>query len=79
MSRWPSMGAMTERADLKSLQAENARLVALLESHGIAWRTLPAAAPQPTLTTLTPEPPPAPSPQYPRAVPRMHLAEYPPT
>jgi hypothetical protein len=23
---------------LKSLQAENARLIALLESHGIAWR-----------------------------------------
>lgn len=30
---------MTERTDLSTLQAENARLIALLESHGIAWRT----------------------------------------
>ena len=37
---------MTERADLKALQAENARLVALLESHGIAWRSTPTADPQ---------------------------------
>lgn len=30
---------MTERTDLSTLQAENARLIALLESHGIEWRT----------------------------------------
>ena len=30
---------MTEREALAALQAENARLAALLESHGIAWRT----------------------------------------
>ncbi len=29
---------MNEREFLASLQAENARLTALLESHGIAWR-----------------------------------------
>ena len=29
---------MTERTALSTLQAENARLIALLESHGIAWR-----------------------------------------
>jgi hypothetical protein len=35
---------MTEREALEALQAENARLVALLESHGIAWHAPPAAA-----------------------------------
>jgi superfamily II DNA or RNA helicase len=55
---------MTERADLQALQAENARLVALLESHGIAWRsTSTAAAQQPTLTAPTPAPLPAPAAQ----------------
>lgn len=34
---------MSNWTDLSSLQAENARLIALLESHGIEWRT-----PQPT-------------------------------
>ena len=41
---------MTEREAFVALQAENARLVALLESHGIAWRATPAAASQPALT-----------------------------
>jgi hypothetical protein len=36
---------MAERDDFTALQTENARLVALLESHGIAWRLTPAAAP----------------------------------
>jgi hypothetical protein len=55
---------MTERADLKALQAENARLVALLESHGIAWRSTPTADPQQlTLTAHTPDPPLAQAPQ----------------
>jgi hypothetical protein len=35
---------MTEREAIEALQAENARLVALLESHGIAWHAPPAAA-----------------------------------
>jgi hypothetical protein len=35
---------MAERGAFEALQAENARLVALLESHGIAWQTPPAAA-----------------------------------
>lgn len=49
---------MTERADLKALQAENARLVALLESHGIAWRSTPTADPQQlTLAEHTQVPP----------------------
>ena len=56
----PSMGPMTEREALAALQAENARLAALLESHGIAWRTPSAAASQPALTTPVPEPAPAP-------------------
>lgn len=37
---------MTERDALTALQAENARLVALLESHGIQWRASPPSAPQ---------------------------------
>ena len=51
---------MTEREDPKALQAENARLVALLESHGIAWRTPPATTSQPALTAMVPEAAPAP-------------------
>lgn len=55
----PSMGAMTERDVIAALLAENARLVALLESHGIACRTPPAAPVPPTLTLQVPEPTPA--------------------
>ena len=47
---------MTERELFATLQAENARLVALLESHGIAWRSSPSAASQPTLTEQVPTP-----------------------
>ena len=47
---------MTEREGLKALQAENARLVALLESHGIAWRVPQAPASQFALTALVHEP-----------------------
>ena len=43
---WPGSGEMTELAAIKALQAENARLVALLESHGIAWRVTPTSAAQ---------------------------------
>ena len=42
------------------MQAENVRLVALLESHGIAWRATPAAASQAALTASVPKPAPAP-------------------
>lgn len=62
---------MTEPADLKALQAENARLVALLESHGIAWRgTPPASAQQLALTARTPAPLATP----PTRVPQPHLS-----
>lgn len=46
---------MPEREASAALQAENVRLVALLESHGIAWRATPAAASQPELTASVPE------------------------
>ncbi len=52
----PSTVEMTEHEDLKALQAENARLVALLESHGIAWRAPTAVASQPALTAPVQEP-----------------------
>ena len=67
MPCWPSTGAMTERANLQALQAENARLVALLESHGIAWRsTSTAAAQPPTLTARAQASLPTPAAQAPR-------------
>jgi hypothetical protein len=48
---------MTERADIKALQAENTGLVALLESNGIEWRGTPtAAAQQLSLNAPTPNP-----------------------
>jgi len=59
MRRSPSTGLMTERAAFDTLQAENARLVALLESHGIAWRAPPAAVSQPAPPASVPEPAPA--------------------
>jgi len=45
---------MNERELLAALQAENARLTALLESHGIAWRLSPTAPSHPTLTVQEP-------------------------
>lgn len=36
---------MTNSLSLTALQAENARLVALLEAHGIEWRPPPAQSP----------------------------------
>jgi superfamily II DNA or RNA helicase len=36
---------MSDHESLLALQAENARLIALLESHGIEWRPAPAPAP----------------------------------
>ena len=41
------LGSMTEHDAVAALRAENARLAALLDSHGIEWRTLPSAAAQP--------------------------------
>ena len=49
---------MTEREALSALQAENARLVALLESHGIAWGAPRSAVSQPVLTAPVSEPAP---------------------
>ena len=53
---------MAERDDLTALQTENARLVALLESHDIAWRLTPAAAPSPSITLAAQAPVPGPAP-----------------
>lgn len=44
---------MTERDSLEALQAENTRLVALLEQHGLEWRLVPQ---QLSCTTSTEEP-----------------------
>jgi hypothetical protein len=43
---------MPNRDELSALQAENARLIALLESHGIEWRPLQPAV----LVAREPEP-----------------------
>ena len=48
----PSTESMAEIDPLGALQVENARLIALLESHGIEWRAPPAPAP----STPQPEP-----------------------
>jgi superfamily II DNA or RNA helicase len=53
------MGPMTEREAFDALQAENARLVALLESHGIAWHEPPAAASPAAPITSVPAPAPS--------------------
>ncbi len=45
------MSPKTERDELTALRAENTRLIALLESHGIEWR------PPPNPPTLSAEPP----------------------
>lgn len=45
--------SMTERDSLAALQAENNRLVALLEQHGLEWRLAPQ---KPDFTTSTEEP-----------------------
>jgi hypothetical protein len=50
---------MTEREDFEAPQAENARLVALLESHDIASHAPPAAASQAAPTESVPAPAPA--------------------
>lgn len=50
---------MTEREALEALRAENARLVALLESHGIAWHAPPAAASPATSVASVPATAPA--------------------
>jgi superfamily II DNA or RNA helicase len=53
------MGQMTEREAFEALQAENARLVALLESHGVAWHAPPAAASPAAPIASVPAPAPA--------------------
>jgi len=45
---------MQDRDDLAALRGENARLIALLESHGIDWRLpRPASSPAPELSRLS--------------------------
>jgi hypothetical protein len=44
MNYWLSMESMTDPSPVSTLQAENVRLIALLEAHGIEWRL-----PQPTV------------------------------
>ena len=43
---------MTNDGDPQDLRAENARLVALLESHGIEWRKTATVDVQPTPSAL---------------------------
>jgi superfamily II DNA or RNA helicase len=47
------MGLMTDQNTLERLQAENARLIALLEAHNIAWRLPPE--PPPKVDPIEPE------------------------
>ena len=54
----PSTGPMIEREQLAALQTENARLLALLDGHGIEWR-LPLEPPP--IGPVLPAPEPAPS------------------
>lgn len=70
---------MAERDDFSALQAENARLVALLESHGIAWRLTPAAAPSASIAPAaaqvpTPAHEPAPASQPTPQAPHVSLS-----
>jgi len=46
---------MNDATELSRLQAENARLIALLESHGVEWRPQPTvvAAREPEPSTLS--------------------------
>ncbi len=44
---------MSESDELTTLRAENARLIALLETHGIEWRMPVAPAPAPSATVST--------------------------
>ena len=51
---------MTEHDAFAALQAENARLAALLDSHGIEWRVPSSSAFRPAPTAPAPEPEPEP-------------------
>jgi hypothetical protein len=44
---WSNMDSMADRDELTALRAENSRLIALLESHGIEWRANPQPSPTP--------------------------------
>ena len=48
------MGSMADSDERESLKAENARLIALLESHGIEWRLSPPASPTSPQKSLPP-------------------------
>ncbi|MBU6489359.1 MAG: DEAD/DEAH box helicase family protein [Burkholderiales bacterium] len=47
------MEPMTDRDRLAALRAENARLIALLEAHGIAWRLPSQSVPPPKMAELS--------------------------
>ena len=51
IARWPSMSPMTTQDSVATLQAENTRLIALLEAHGIDWR-LPVVPATPPLSPV---------------------------
>src|SRR5205814_34178 len=53
--RGRALAAMTDDSDPPDLRAENARLVALLESHGIEWRQGATVDVQPTPSSLNTE------------------------
>ena len=52
MNCWLRMGSMTDQSVFSTLQAENVRLIALLDAHGIEWRQPQPAA----LVTREPDP-----------------------
>lgn len=45
MPCWTSSAVMTDKERLNKLEAENARLIALLDANGIEWRLPPASMP----------------------------------
>lgn len=53
---WAFMGSMPDGDELAALKAENARLIALLESHGIEWRMPTPAGNLPSPASASEEP-----------------------
>ena len=55
MTCWPGMESMPDdKTSLAALQAENTRLIALLESNGIEWRLPPEPELEPTPAEIGP-------------------------
>ena len=57
-TRMNTVPNMTEHDTFTALQAENARLEALLDSHSIEWRVSSSSRPAPTAPAAEPEPEP---------------------